>query len=140
MNHRTVHMALRGTSAALAALAAAQVLLAGGFLAGHYPLLRWHLLTGVTMVALALVHTVVAFLPGRRARPPFVYRSAVAVPLLLAAQGALGMLRVLELHVPIGVLMAVGLFRAAAWAWRTPLPRPAGDAAAGAAAATGALA
>jgi hypothetical protein len=122
MSSRSVHITLRGTSAALAALAAVQVLLAGSFLSGHYPVLRWHMLAGFSMVVLALVQAVLSFLPGRRDRPSHVLGEALAVPVVLALQGVLGVFRVLELHVPIGVLMAVGLFRLAAWWWRTPLP------------------
>ncbi|MEU7870791.1 hypothetical protein [Dactylosporangium sp. NPDC049140] len=122
MNARTVHIALRGTSAALAVLAAAQVLLAGSFLSGHYAVLRWHMIAGFSMVVLALLQAVLVFLPGRRERPPSLAREGVILPVVLAAQGVLGVFRILELHVPIGVLMAVGAAHGAAWAWRTPLP------------------
>src|SRR4051794_38656188 len=121
MNARTVHLALRGTTAVLAALAAVLVLLAASFLSGHYPALQWHLVTGISMVGLALVQTVVVFLPGRKERPPSVMREGIFVPVVLAVQGVLGMYRILELHVPIGVLMAVGLTHMASWAGKTPL-------------------
>ncbi|GAA2362700.1 hypothetical protein [Dactylosporangium salmoneum] len=122
MSERTVHMVMRGTTAALAALAVAQVLLAGSFLSGHYVALTWHMTVGFSMVLLALVHLVVALLPGRRNRPASLLREAIALPLVLALQGVLGVFRILELHVPFGVAMVVGLTHAAAWAWRTPLP------------------
>ncbi|MFB9406770.1 MULTISPECIES: hypothetical protein [Dactylosporangium] len=122
MNPRTVHLALRGTMTALAVLAAVQVLLAGSFLSGHYPVLRWHMITGFAMVVVALVQSAVIFLPGRRQREPSLPRMGLLIPVLLATQGILGVFRVLELHVPIGVLMAVGTVHAATWAWKTPLP------------------
>ena len=122
MNARTVQMALRGTSAALAVLAAVQVLLAGSFLSGHYPVLRWHMIAGFSMVVLAVVQTVVIFLPGRRERPSSLLRVGIMLPIALAVQGVLGVLRILELHVPIGVVMVIGLSQMANWAWRTPLP------------------
>ncbi|WP_433607607.1 hypothetical protein ACQP2P_33255 [Dactylosporangium sp. CA-139114] len=122
MNARTVHMALRGTSAALAVLAAVQVLLAGSFLSGHYAVLRWHMLGGFSMVVVALLQAVLVFLPGRRERPSSLPREGVMIPLLLATQGILGVYRILELHVPIGVLMAIGTVHGATWAWKTPLP------------------
>lgn len=122
MSERTVHLALRGTSALLATLAAVQVLLASSFLSGHYAVLQWHLVTGFSMVVLALLQTVVVFLPGRRSRPSSVLREGVILPVVLALQGVLGMFRILELHIPIGIAMVVGLTHMAAWAWRTPLP------------------
>ncbi|MGI5239398.1 hypothetical protein [Dactylosporangium sp. CA-139066] len=122
MNARMVHMALRGTTGLLAALAALQVLLAGSFLSGHYAVLQWHLVTGMSMVVLALVQTVLVFLPGRRERPRNVLQEGIALPVAIAVQGVLGMFRILELHVPIGVLMVVGLTHMASWAWKTPLP------------------
>ncbi|HTJ33543.1 MAG TPA: hypothetical protein VL738_09965 [Dactylosporangium sp.] len=122
MNARTVHMALRGSSAALAVLAAVQVLLAGSFLSGHYPVLQWHMITGFTMVVLGLVQLVLVFLPGRRERGASVLRHGIAMPFALALQGVLGVFRILELHVPIGVLMVVGLTQMANELWRTPLP------------------
>jgi hypothetical protein len=128
MNARMVHMALRGTTGVLAVLAAVQVLLAGSFLSGHYAVLQWHLVTGMSMVVLALVQTVVVFLPGRRQRPRNVMQEGIALPIAIAVQGVLGMFRILELHVPIGVLMAVGLTHMASWAWRTPLPAKAAPA------------
>jgi heme A synthase len=83
---------------------------------------------GFSMVVVALLQAVVVFLPGRRERPPSLRREGVILPVLLATQGVLGVYRVLELHVPIGVLMAVGAFHGAAWAWRTPLPQRPGAA------------
>ncbi|WP_433060761.1 hypothetical protein [Dactylosporangium sp. CS-033363] len=122
MNPRTVHMALRGTSTALAVLAATQVLLAGIFLSGHYVAVRWHMLTGFSMVVVALLMSIVIFLPGRQHRPSNLMVEAVMVPLAIAAQGVLGVFRILELHIPIGVLMVIGTFQIARFAWKTPLP------------------
>jgi hypothetical protein len=136
MNARMVHMALRGTAGLLAVLAAAQVLLAGSFLSGHYAVLQWHMVAGMSMVLLALVQAVVVFLPGRRERPRQLLQQGIALPIAIAVQGVLGSFRILELHVPIGVLMVIGLVQMAAWAWRTPVPassatkKPAGNAAA----------
>jgi hypothetical protein len=115
-------MALRGTSVTLAALAAAEVLLAGSFLSGHYAVLRFHMIAGFAMVVVALIQAIAALLPGRRDRPSIVLRAGLALPFALALQGTLGTFRILELHVPIGVLMVIGAAQLASWAWRTPLP------------------
>ncbi|MET7400158.1 hypothetical protein ABZS66_42400 [Dactylosporangium sp. NPDC005572] len=117
------HTLLRGTTAVLAVLAVVQVGFAGSFLSGHYPPLRWHSLTGITMVAVALVQAVVVLLPGRRDRPRSILVGGLILPFVLAAQGALGMTRILGLHVPIGVFMVIGTLRLAAWAWGTT-PNP----------------
>ena len=123
-SHRTVHLLLRGTTTALAALALTQVALAGSFLSGHYPALRWHLVTAMVLLVLALLQAVFVLLPGRRERPRIVLVAGLALPLVIAAEAALGMTRVLGLHVPLGVLLVVGIVRLLAWAWRTPLGAP----------------
>src|SRR5258705_11759924 len=110
MKERTAHVLIRGTTIALAALAVAQVAFAGSFLSGHYPVLRWHLVTGMAMVAVAHLQAGAVLLPGRRERPRVVLIAGLVLPLVVAGQGALGMGRVLGLHVPLGGLPVVGVF------------------------------
>jgi hypothetical protein len=112
----------RGTTASLGILSVAQATLAGSFLSGHYDVLMMHLMTAMVMVAVAVVQAVIAVFLRRAGAPRSVLLVALLFPLLLAGQAGLGMGRVLALHVPLGVLLVVGLLRLAAWAWRTPLP------------------
>jgi hypothetical protein len=121
-SQRVPHLLLRGTTVTLAALAVTQVALAGSFLSGHYPVLRWHFVTGMVMLAVALLQAVAVLLPGRRQRPRSMLIAGLVLPVVVAVQGALGMSRVLGLHVPLGVLIVVGIFRIVAWAWGTPVP------------------
>jgi hypothetical protein len=51
-----------------------------------------------------------------------VLRLGLAFPVILAGLTALGMTRIVALHVPLAVLSVVGLLRLAAWVWRLPLP------------------
>jgi hypothetical protein len=114
----------RGSTAVLAVLVALQPVLAGGFLSGHYDLLRMHMLTGVSMIAVALVQAVLVVLLHRSGGPRAVLIAGLLLPVLLAAEGVLGSNRVLALHVPLGVGFVFGLFRLAALVWR-PVPAPA---------------
>jgi hypothetical protein len=112
----------RGTTAGLGSLSVVQAGLAGGFLSGHYDVLRAHLVTAMVMEGVSIVQAVAVVFVRRSGGPRWVLWVGLLVPVLVAAQGGLGLGRVLTLHVPLGVLLAVGLLRLAAWAWRTPLP------------------
>ena len=113
--------AFRISVTAAAVFATAQAIIAGNFLSGHYGALVWHNLTAGLLIVAALLSAVLA-LVRRPPRPILI--GALLLPVFVAAQAALGMFRVLTLHVPIGVLMIVGSWRLAAWAWR-PEPVPA---------------
>lgn len=119
---RWPYVLFRGTTASLAALGLAQAAIAGGFLSGHYDALMVHLVTAMVMVAVAVVQAVTAVFLRRAGGPRSVMLAGLLLPLPLAAQGGLGMERVLGLHVPLGVLVVVAILRLAAWAWRAPLP------------------
>jgi hypothetical protein len=119
---RWPHLLFRGTTVCLGVLSMTQAVLAGSFLGGHYNALMAHLVTAGVMMAVAVVQAVVVVFLRRAGGPRSVLLLGLLFPLLLAGQGALGMGRVLGLHVPLGVLFVVGLLRLAAWAWRTPLP------------------
>ena len=118
MTTRWPYLILRGTTAALALLGVGQAVLAGGFLAGHYDMLRMHLYSGVSMVVLALVQTVTVLFLRRAGGPAEVVRIGLILPVVLAAQAALGMTHILLLHVPIGAFMMLGLLRMMRWVWR----------------------
>lgn len=122
---RWPYVLFRGSTTTAAVLAVAQPVLAGGFLSGYYDALTAHLIAGIGMVVVAVVQVGVAvFL--RRAGGPDIVRMSLYLPLMLAAQAALGMFHLLVLHIPLGVLMVTGATRLAASAWRTPLPGRAG--------------
>jgi len=118
MTTRWPYLILRGTTAALALLGVGQAVLAGGFLAGHYDMLRMHLYSGIAMVVVALVQTITVVFVRRAGGPAEVVRIGLLLPVALAVQAALGMTHILLLHVPIGAFMAVGLFRIMRWVWR----------------------
>jgi hypothetical protein len=118
MTTRWPYLILRGTTAALALLGVGQAVLAGGFLAGHYDMLRMHLYSGVSMIVVALVQAVAALALRRAGGPAEIVRMGLALPVALAAQAALGMTHILLLHVPVGAFMAVGLVRMMRRIWR----------------------
>lgn len=102
----------------LALLGVGQAVLAGGFLAGHYDMLKMHLYSGVSMVVVALVQTITVLFLRRAGGPAELVRIGLILPVTLAAQAALGMTHILLLHVPIGVFMVVGLVRMMRSVWR----------------------
>jgi cytochrome b subunit of formate dehydrogenase len=118
MTTRWPYLILRGTTAALALLGVAQAVLAGGFLAGHYDMLKMHLYSGVSMVTIALLQTVTVLFLRRAGGPAEVVRIGLILPVALAAQAALGATHILLLHIPIGAFMMVGLLRMMRWVWR----------------------
>jgi hypothetical protein len=126
MTMRWPYLILRATTAVLALLGVGQAVLAGGFLAGHYDMLKMHLYSGVTMVVVALLQTVTVLFVRRAGGPAELVRVGLILPVVLAAQAALGMTHILLLHVPIGAFMMVGLLRMMRWVWRD-LPEEAWD-------------
>jgi hypothetical protein len=119
---RWPYVLLRGTTTSLAVLAVAQAVIAGSFLSGHYDALTVHLVTAMVMTALTVAQAVTVVFVRRAGGPRSVMLIGLLLPLLVAGQGGLGMGRVLGLHVPLGVMLVVGVLRLTAWAWRTPLP------------------
>jgi hypothetical protein len=111
---------LRGTTAVLAVLVVLQPILAGGFLSGHYDLLRMHRITGFTMFAVALVQAVVVVFLVRRGGPRSLLSPGLMLPALVAAQAMLGIFRILALHIPLGVMMVIGITQMARNVWRAP--------------------
>jgi hypothetical protein len=118
MTTRWPYLILRGTTAALALLGVGEAVLAGGFLAGHYDMLKLHLYSGVSMVVLAVAQAVVVLFVRRAGGPSEVVRMGLILPVALAAQAALGTTHILLLHVPIGVFMVAGLVQMMRWVWR----------------------
>lgn len=95
-----------------------QAVLAGGFLGGHYDMLRMHELNGLAAFGGAVLLLVAALLrwkpgggPGRPAVASAVVLTAVTLQILL------GYTRTLAAHVPLGVLVTVGMFLLLRDAW-----------------------
>jgi hypothetical protein len=104
-----------------AVFAFAQAVLAGGFLAGHYDFLSMHkenaTITGITGIVVILT-AVLQWKPGGGPGWPI----AVSAALFAAEAGQIimGYARVLVVHVPLGVLIIVGIVKLLTWAWRAP--------------------
>jgi heme A synthase len=80
-------------------------------------MVRMHLFTGVAMIVLTFGQAALLVLL-RRTVPRDVLRFGLLLPVLLTFQAALGMTRILILHVPIGVFMVLGVLRLALLVWR----------------------
>jgi hypothetical protein len=104
-----------------AVFAFAQAVLAGGFLAGHYDFLAMHkenaTITGITGIVVILT-AVLQWKPGGGPGWPI----AVSAVLFAAEAGQImtGYGRILAVHVPLGVLIIVGIVKLLTWAWRAP--------------------
>ncbi len=119
---RWPYLLCRGTTAGLGLLGVAQAVLAGSFLSGRYDALAVHLTVAMVMVGVAVVQAVGVVVLRRTGGSRSVLLFGLAFPVILGGLTALGMTRVVALHVPLAVLAVVGLLRLAAWVWRTPLP------------------
>lgn len=97
-------VSLRVTAALVALLAAAQPVLAGGFLQGFYPLLNAHMLAAMVLATVALLAAIAGVLVWRVSGGPNAFAIQYAVMVVAcAAQISLGFDRVLILHIPLGV-------------------------------------
>lgn len=119
---RWPYLLLRATTATLAALVAAQAVIAGSFLSGHYDALMAHRVVAMVATAVAVVQAVVVVFVRRAGGPLPVMLFGLLLPLPVPGTERVGNGTVLGLHVPVGVMLVVGVLRLTAWAWRTPLP------------------
>ncbi|OBG19767.1 hypothetical protein [Mycobacterium sp. 852002-51057_SCH5723018] len=104
------------------AWALVQAILAGNFLGGQYDALRLHALGARAVTITSAVQIVILAWVWRttgRRRP---LAAGVVQTLLLVAEFATGELRLTALHIPLGVLLVVGIVQLATMIWRTPLP------------------
>jgi hypothetical protein len=112
----------RASTALMVAWALTQAVLAGNFLGGQYDALRLHALGARAITVTSAVQIVIlAWLwrTGGRRGPFF---AGVVQTLLLVAEFATGELRLTALHIPLGVLLVVGIVQLAITVWRMPLP------------------
>ncbi|BCP15207.1 hypothetical protein MINTM021_21160 [Mycobacterium paraintracellulare] len=103
-------------------LALAQAALAGNFLGGQYDALMLHSLGAKAITLTSAVQIAILAWIWRLGGPRGAFLGGVAQTLLLVAEFAAGELRLTAVHVPLGVLLVVGIVQVAAVIWRTPLP------------------
>jgi hypothetical protein len=112
----------RGTSALLVLLVLAQAVLAGDFLGGQYDALMLHSIGArATAITSAMQILILAWV-WRTGGPGRAFWAAVVQTLLLVAEFAAGELRMSAVHIPLGVLLTVGIVQLTTMIWRIQLP------------------
>lgn len=102
-----------------ALLVLAQAALAGGFLSGHFSALALHSRNGGVVGAVLLAQALAAVVLWRRGGgPAWPVRTAVVQLVIGAVLIPLGEQRILAVHVPLAVALAIGTALMTAWAWR----------------------
>ncbi|MGW7483306.1 hypothetical protein ACWGH8_32475 [Nonomuraea muscovyensis] len=110
---------LRAAVTAVTVLVLAQAALAGSFLSGMYEALAAHARNAGIMAACLVLQLIAAVLCRRMrlaTRQPVV--ASVAQCVVVAALIPLGEQRILAVHVPLAVLLVVGVLQVAYVAWR----------------------
>jgi hypothetical protein len=111
----------RAITTAVALLVLLQAALAGSFLSGQYEALAAHARNGGITVAGLLLQSIAALVLWRSgAAPGWPVRAGVIQLLIAGALIPLGQQRILTVHVPLAVLLTVGVAVTTYWAWRTP--------------------
>ncbi|GAB2632733.1 hypothetical protein GCM10027088_03930 [Nocardia goodfellowii] len=96
-----------------------QAMLAGDFLSGRFESLALHARNGGIVASALLAQTVTAILLWRRAgAPSWPVRTSVIQLVIAAGLIPLGEARMLALHIPVAVGLAVGTALLTTWAWR----------------------
>lgn len=122
MSLRPSLLSLRITAALQSLLMLAQTALAGGFLGGHFDMLKMHGVLGRVIVVVALLMAVAAFFVRRSGGPRTVLPASVVVVLALIAQMVLGLNRSVASHVLLGVVLVSAVAVLSQRAMTTPLP------------------
>lgn len=112
----------RASTASMVVLALAQATLAGNFLGGQYDALMLHSLGTKAITLTSAVQVAILAWIWRLGGPRGAFLGGIAQTLLLVAEFAAGELRLTAVHVPLGVLLVVGIVQVATVIWRTPLP------------------
>ncbi|WP_196773318.1 hypothetical protein [Mycobacterium intracellulare] len=112
----------RASTAAMVVLALTQATLAGNFLGGQYDALMLHSLVAKAITITSAVQVAILAWVWRLGGPRGALFGGIAQTLLLVAEFAAGELRLTAVHVPLGVLLVVGIVQVATVIWRTPLP------------------
>lgn len=112
-------MLFRGTATLAALLVLSQAVLAGGFLSGRYEALAMHGRNGGVVAIVMLCQTIAAVLLWRfGSGPSWPVRTGLIQLVIAAALIPLGEERVLAVHVPLAVGLAIGTAMLMSWAWR----------------------
>jgi hypothetical protein len=112
----------RVSSALLVLLALAQAALAGDFLGGQYDALMLHAIGARATTITSAIQIVILVWMWRTGGPRATLPAGVVQTLLLVAEFAAGELRMAAVHIPLGVLLTVGIVQLTTMIWRTPLP------------------
>jgi hypothetical protein len=112
----------RVSTALLFVLALTQAILAGNFLGGQYDALGLHALGARAITITSAVQIVVLAWVWHNGGQRGPFFAGVVQTLLLVAEFATGELRLTALHIPLGVLLVVGIVQLATMVWRIPLP------------------
>jgi hypothetical protein len=112
----------RASTAVLIALALAQTILAGNFLGGQYDALGLHAVGARAITITSAVQIVILALLWRAGGPRRAFFAGVVQTLLLVAEFAAGELHLAALHIPLGVLLVVGITQLTTMIWRIPVP------------------
>jgi len=112
----------RASTTVLIALALAQVILAGNFLGGQYDALGLHALGARAITITSAVQIVILAWLWRAGGPRAAFFAGVVQTMLLVAEFAAGELRLAALHIPLGVLLVVGITQLTTMIWRIPQP------------------
>jgi hypothetical protein len=117
--HQWTRWPLRVTSSLAALLLFNQAVFAGQFLAGTFPALQTHR-DNATYAGIAVLLAAAAAALIRRpgGGPIWPVPAFLALFGLIALQIALGFLRLLAVHIPLGVTIILGGLLLAAWSWR----------------------
>lgn len=119
---RPALLSARASTALMVVLALVQATLAGDFLGGQYDALMLHALGARAITITSAAQVVVLAWVWRTGGPRRLFVAAVVQTLLLVAEFAAGEFRLAALHIPLGVLIVVGIVQLATAIWRTPLP------------------
>jgi hypothetical protein len=112
----------RASSVLLILLALTQTVLAGNFLGGQYDALMLHSIGARATTITSAIQIVILVWVWRTGGPRATMPAGVVQTLLLVAEFAAGELRMTAIHIPLGVLLTVGIVQLTTMIWRTPLP------------------
>jgi hypothetical protein len=98
-----------------------QPVLAGRFLSGDYPMLYLHWLVAIALVSASGLQVVLAAVFRKVGGAGWPLRAAARILVLEGLQFYLGLHRILGLHVPLGVALAVWVTTFTTRLWREPI-------------------
>ncbi|GAT12923.1 hypothetical protein H7I77_13860 [Mycolicibacterium novocastrense] len=119
---RWPHLLARSVTATLVVVVIAQSALAGNFLGGRYDALMLHSVGARVTEVLALLQIVALVALRRAGGPKYLVPLAVSTLVVVLAQSATGLERLTGLHIPLGVMLILGITQLTLSVWRLPLP------------------